>query len=151
MKKFSLSLKNQMILAIISLLCFIISVICLNLFYIPDNSHPHLNDIAEVDYLTFEEQLKEGSIDNIYYNATSNYIFIEQGDTVEKMVNLVDDDFEKSLFKQGITVKNAQDYETAERIEQGREGKRNLYVFAFLSAYICINLYLIYHRKEDFG
>lgn len=151
MKKFSLSLKNQMILALILLVAFIISIICINLFYIPDNTHPHLDDIPDVDYLTFEEQLEKGSIDNIYYNATSNYIFIEQGDTVEKMVNLVDDDFEKSLFKQGITVKNALDYDTAENIEQGRAGKRNLYTFFFLSAYVCINLYRIYHRKEDFG
>lgn len=152
MNKGFLSPKKHLIFSLIILCCFIISVICLNYLYIPDKTTVRVSDMNEIDYLTFEKDLEAGKITNIYYGLTSEYVFVEEEtNTIFKLPNLVDSDFEKQMFKQGITVKNVSNFITAEKKEQERAGKRDLYVFIFLSLFISINLYIMYHRKEGFS
>ena len=99
MNKGFLSPKKHLIFSLIILCCFIISVICLNYLYIPDKTTVRVSDMNEIDYLTFEKDLEAGKITNIYYGLTSEYVFVEEEtNTIFKLPNLVDSDFEKQMI-----------------------------------------------------
>ena len=151
MKRFLLSPTRKLIASVIVLCLFTISLIIINQFFISDNVDVRESTMQEIDYLTFEQQLQTDEVQVIYYSKDSEFIFVQYTDNIVKMRNLVTDDFEETMFTQGLTIKPTSELQTAEKIEETRRGQRNLYIFGFLAAYFCVTLNMLYKSKEDFG
>ncbi len=128
----------------------IIAVVLINLYVIPDKEHPRLSELEQKSFKDFEVMLKNEEIAKIYANESVRDFVAETKDgDVFLSQNPQTNDFVVEVLRGGAIVDVLEEFESAEKIEGGRKGKRNLGIFG--AGTVLLIILLIHAKKQQDG
>ena len=142
----NIKLKHKILITtlILSIVTAIASVIIMNIWYIPDHEHVRLSDLDKMPLTQLEDDLEKGRVKEIYMTTPSPDVYVQLDDgSYYKTQNPGTADFKYDLMKKGAYVSELIDLTSAEAIERGRQGQRNLIVFVcIITGIICYGFLL---------
>ena len=138
--------RKRKLITVLAIMLVIVPLLYSNLG-IHDTEHPRKSELEYVSYVEFQEMLKEGNVDTVYFaEANEDVYFTLKDGTYRGTSNPQYDDFKKDLLNYDTVVRPMIEMKFAETVES--EDRNCFTAIAVISAISYLSLFYFWYAKS---